>query len=610
MKRSFIAIATLLVANFVSAQYLIIGNDSISLKEFKKDYEYGLKTNGIEKTIQSTEDFILLQQFAKSKNVDTTAAFQQKYLQKEAELKNKYFFPKAISQAALKDYVLSNKTERKVQVFALEKEAGDTNDYQKIYAEVKSGKLSMEDAIKKYTKVNSAPFFVKAGVLDNRLESQIKTLPNNTYTTLINTKNYVAFAKVIDTRPSLGYIVFATLSYPNDDKAQETAKKIEKELAEGKEFQEISKTYGTTEHEKKNGGLVMGSPTLPDEIYNAVKGQKEGFTSKPILNDNKYYVFHIYQIIPYDLNDKTEDFFFKELRNSQYGEKLQNAMLGYIKSQPGFKEFPAFKQVQKSFQSYEGLSKNPSEVLFQFNGIKTTIGDLNSILETKREDALKLTPEEWSEAVNGLQEQKLLEAYSQDLSKQSPIKEELLQTEKTLYSDYIFTKFLKEEIASHPEWISEHYEKNKSKFMWGNRAKGRVAIIADPKLVSDIKSEIKNEKNWEFLKARYKGKLNDKGQVLVYFQEGEMAEDADVFTKYKVPFKKGIHNTSMQERDLVIAIDDILAPSQMTKDEAKDLVSEALSEELLNKIISEQRAKTKIVVQPEFIKDLEKNFKK
>jgi peptidyl-prolyl cis-trans isomerase SurA len=89
-----------------------------------------------------------------------------------------------------------------------------------------------------------------------------------------------------------------------------------------------------------------------------------------------------------------------------------------------------------------------------------------------------------------------------------------------------------------------------------------------------------------------------------------MSEDADVFTKYKVPFKTGIHQTKMAERDLVIAIDKILPPMQMTEAESAEMLKDAVTEEKLREIIATQKAKTKIVIEPAFRADLEKNFKK
>ena len=200
--------------------------------------------------------------------------------------------------------------------------------------------------------------------------------------------------------------------------------------------------------------------------------------------------------------------------------------------------------------------------------------------------------------------------YSEDFSSQKDIKKELDEFRKGLYSDYIFSKYLNEEIAKHPEWLTKYYNENKSKYMWGNRADGRVAIISDEKLIKEIEKEIKDPKNWESLKTKYYGKLNDKKQILVNFEKGEMEEEAEVFTKYKVPFKTGIHQTKMGERNLVIAIDKILSPAQMTQEEASEMLKDAVTEQKLRETIATQKAKTKIVVQPGFISGLEKNFKK
>jgi hypothetical protein len=144
--------------SFLSAQYMIIGKDSISLDQYKKEYKYGLENNGIEKTIASTEDFHLLQQFAADKKIDTTAAFREKMMDKEGELRSKFFFPKQVIDPVLNDYMKDLQTEKQVQIFIAQKTEGDTNNYQQIYNDVKSGKITMEEAISKYTKSNPKPF--------------------------------------------------------------------------------------------------------------------------------------------------------------------------------------------------------------------------------------------------------------------------------------------------------------------------------------------------------------------------------------------------------------------------------------------------------------------
>ena len=66
----------------------------------------------------------------------------------------------------------------------------------------------------------------------------------------------------------------------------------------------------------------------------------------------------------------------------------------------------------------------------------------------------------------------------------------------------------------------------------------------------------------------------------------------------------------IDDRLLVIAIDGILPASPMTREEASEQLKDDVTEEILNKTITEQHAKTKITVEPSFLKELSKNFKK
>ena len=609
MKKLFAIVLMVGLANTISAQYMIIGKDSISLSDFKTEYQYGLQNSGVEKTIKSTQEFILFQQFAEQKKADTTLAFREKMSEKENELRSKFFYPKQVIDPVLNDYMKDSQTEKEIQVFMVQKAEGDTNNYTQIYNDVKSGKITMEDAITKYTKGSAKSIYVKPGSIDTNMYAELKSLPNNAYTSLADTSTNFAFTKVLNSRPSLGYMIFGTISYPKDGNAEGIKSKIYADLKAGKTFQEVAKLYGANDHEKNNGGVVMGSPTLPNEIYELFKGKKAGYyTPEPILFGENYFVFNIYNVEPYTLTEQNREFFLRDMNSGLYGEKLQDKMIAYLKADAAYKEFPTFQNVKKSYQIFNQTADDA--VLYQYKNHKTTVGDLKKIIGDKKAEAEKLTPAFWSDAISGVNRQDLVSFYNAEFTNQKDIKKELNQFKKGLFSDYIYSQYLTQELAKHPEWLTANYNKNKSKYMWENRADGRVAIIADEKLNKEIEKSIKDPKDWEALKTKYYGKLNDKKQVLVHFEKGEMSEDADVFTKYKVPFKTGVHQTKMEERSLVIAIDKILPPTQMTQAEAADLLRDAVTEEKLQEIIAQQKAQTKIIIQPEFLKDLEKNFKK
>lgn len=609
MKKIFGAIMLFGLTSAVSAQYMIIGKDSISLDQFKKEYKYGLENAGIENTINTTQNFYLFQQFAADMKADTLSSFQDKMNEKLGELRSKYFFPAKVIDPVLNQYVKDNQTEKEVQVFVLEKKEGDQTNYQQVYNDVKSGKITIEEAIEKYTKADPKPVFIKAGSLDNQMYSEIKTLPNNSLTKFYDTPSYIGFAKVLNSRPSLGYMIFGTVSFPKDENSESIKNKIYADLKAGKKFQEVAKLYGANDHEKNNGGVVMGSPTLPNEVYSVFKGQKASFyTPEPILFGENYFIFNIYSVEPYVLTEKNRAFFLREMNSSLYAEMVQDQMTAYLKTDPTYKEFPAFNNVKKSYQNF--AAAKDTDLLYQYKNEKISVGDLKKLMGEQKSEAEKLSPAKWSEVLSNVNTQDVLRIYSKNFTSLKEVKQELNDYKKGLFSDFIFSKYLTEEIAKHPEWLTEYYNQNKAKYVWGERADGRVAIIADPKLIKEISKEIKDPKGWEALKAKYAGKLNAQKQVLVSFEKGEMSKEADVFTKYKVPFKTGVHQTEMGARSLVIAIDQILPPTQMTQAEATEELKDAVNEKKLNEIIALQKAKTKIVIQPEFMKDLEKNFKK
>ncbi|SEG40369.1 peptidyl-prolyl cis-trans isomerase SurA [Halpernia humi] len=609
MKKLSVFLLLIFVNTYCFAQFMIVGKDSISLANFKKDNLYGLQNIGVEKTLKATQDFYLLQQFAQEKKADTTAAFKSAMQNKEGELRSKLFLPTAVTDPILSQYVADNRTERKVLIFLKELKPDDKTDYKMVYDSVKSGKMTMEDAMKKYMDKTGKAFYVKPGSMDNDMYAEIKTLPKNGFTKLYKTPQIVAFAQLLDNRPSLGYIIFGTISYPNDANASKKKAEIYDALKSGKKFAEVAKLYGSSDAEKNNSGLVVGSPTLPDAVYDALKNKKEGEYSDPILVGDQFFVFNIYALTPYELDAKNKEFFKSEMMKSQYGELVQKELIDYLKKQPNYKETPEFKNIQKSYATLLA-DKKGLESLFSYNNHKMSVDDLKKLIADKVKDVEKLTPEEWKNLLNIINSQFVYNSYAQDFYSRKDVKPELDAEKRNLYSEFIFSNWLKNDVKNHPEKLTAYYNAHKDKYMWESRAEGRVAIFDDETLAPKIMAEIADSKNWDALQKKYEAKKDAKKQDVVNFQSGDMSETAEVFTKYKVPFKKGVFTTKMGTKTLVIAIDGILPPSQMTEKEAEEYLKDAVTEEQLSKILADQRAKTKIVVQPEFLKDLEKNFKK
>lgn len=611
MKKIFFPVLLAVATQNLFSQYLIVGKDSISVKDYIRDNKYGLENSGTEKSVNATIDFLLLQQLAKEKKADTLNFFVNTVNQRLSEIREQKFYPKSVIDPLLTDFVASNQKEVQVLLFIKEKKAEDKTDYKSLYNQVKTGKMTMEDFLaKNSTPETSKAFYVKPGMLDYELYQQVKNTPVNSYTSFIDKGNVVGFAKVVNTRPSLGYMIFGTLAIPKDDNYEATKSKIYKELESGKKFQAVVKDFGASEEEKNSGGAVMGSPILPDEVYNALKGQtKDFYTKEPILFNDKYFIFNIYNVEPYTLTDANRRFFQKELLATSYGDEATKRLVTWLKTQEKFVETADFAEIKKSYQSYLNI-KNPKAVLFSYGTNKVTYEDLKKALDSQYKNLEQIPTTQWSDLLNFQADQYIIGVYAKNFQNLPDVKPELNELKKNLFSEYIFSEYLKDELKNNPQLFTDYYNENKSKFIWEKRAESRAVVISNPALVKEIEKEVKDPKKWDALKEKYKNKVNDKNQVLVHFEQGKIQESADIFKKYNVPFKKGVFITKIADRDVVVAIDNLLPEQQMTLEESKEDMNDAVTEKLLQKTIAAQRAKTKVEIQPAFMAELNKNFKK
>ena len=451
MKKNIFPIALAFASQLAFSQYLIVGKDSISVKDYIKDNQYGLQQNGPEKSVNATVDFLLLQQLAKEKKADTLTFFVNSMNQKMSELREEKFYPKPVVEPLLQDFVNSSKKETQVLLFFKEKKADDKTDYKALYNDVKAGRMTMEDFLAKHsTPESSKPFYIKTGILEYQLFQQIKATPVNSYTSFIDRPNVVGFGKVVNTRPSLGYLIFGVLTIPNDANYETTKAKIYKELESGKKFQAVVKEFGATEEEKNSGGAVMGSPVLPDEVYNAFKGQsKDFYTKQPILFGDKYFIFNIYNIEPYALTDANRKFFQKEMLATSYSDELTAKLIDYLKTKDKYTETADFAEIKKSYQSYLN-PKNPKAVLFSYGKNKVTYEDFKKALDAQYKNLEQLPTNQWPELVNHQSQQYVMGVYARNFGNLPEVRPQLDELRRNLFSEYIFSEFLKDELKNNP----------------------------------------------------------------------------------------------------------------------------------------------------------------
>ena len=158
--------------------------------------------------------------------------------------------------------------------------------------------------------------------------------------------------------------------------------------------------------------------------------------------------------------------------------------------------------------------------------------------------------------------------------------------------------------------MEDYFEAHKDQFRLESAAVARVVILYDVHSKKEIMGLMEDPKNWEILQQKYREKTNNNNQLMARFESGEMSSKAEVFTRYGVPLKKGLHEVKIQNQLLFIAIDQLLPERPMTREEAAGALKNLVTEALIQKAVEEQRNKTKIVIEPLFLKTLNQYFKK
>jgi len=614
MNCKFLTITLLLALQPVWAQSLKVGDKSISVDEFTKTYEQELKLNGINSTIDSYISYQVAQDFSQRQQVDTMRFFQMSVANRLNELKKGTYYPKSLEDKFLAQYVADNKKESQVLVFFASKKEGDSIDYQKIYNDVKSGVLPMERAISENAEnTETDPIYIKAGSLNWELDQEVQKLPVGGYSSLVENERYTTFVKKTGERPSLGYVIFGTISYPDNAEANAKKDSIYTALKSGTPFQEVAAKFGSTENEKQNGGVVMGSPTLPEEIYNLIKNLKNNeYTQEPVLNEGKWYIFNVYSKRPYDVSTpENREFFLTDMLNSQYGNQFYLEFLNGLRNSSQYKETPLASQIKNSYQDFKNVA-NDAEVLYSYNGNSFTIGDFKDQIKDHLDQVEEMSNENWSSLATTINNNFIVSEYTIAFENRSEIKKEIDDLKRNLYSNYFYTQYVVKQVDDHPEWLEEYYNAHKDEFVAEPAAKGRVIIPASEADVPKFEKAIAQKDNWENLKKEYEGKVNAENKPVANFHEGEMVESAEVFQKYNVPFKTGVYTAKIGGRTLIMANDEMLPAQQMTLEEAKASgeLRDAVISETVKKTIEQEKSKMKIDIEPGFISTLEKNFKK
>jgi peptidyl-prolyl cis-trans isomerase SurA len=145
--------------------------------------------------------------------------------------------------------------------------------------------------------------------------------------------------------------------------------------------------------------------------------------------------------------------------------------------------------------------------------------------------------------------------------------------------------------------LKEYYAKNKSKFMWPERADVIIYTCGSDSVAAVLRQMLAQGRD----KSAIAGELNKNSQLNLQIEEDVYARDErDLLAK--VDWKKGM-SQNIYENGLVYVVEvkEILPPSEKKLDEAKGLITSDYQTYLEQEWIKELRSKHKVVVNKEVL---------
>lgn len=584
------------------SQNLFVGERKISMQEFIEKNQYSLQNQGVEKTLKNALDFYVIQDFALEKKADTLVGFRQKMNEKEAELRRAFFLDEEILNSVFENYLSDRKNDFLLSYFFVKKKENDPHNYSEIYNRVISGKMPIEKAIETYgTSKKNIIHTNSANHFPPKLKTELLSKKQGEFSSLWQDNQNVIFFKIVEKRPNLGSFVVSAAAFSAQDK--EKLQKIKTEAEKGGNFDHLAKKFALPTHQ-----MPLQSHFFSLELYQVFKNLKQGQeVLSPQLIENQYYIFKIQKKIPHQNNPETKKQFLEEFYQSEYLKLAEKKMIEKLKKTPDFKENSSFK---KELKSYLNSSKKCEEgdFIVSFAEKKLNCKDLifsikeNFPLGEKNFDFDLISTE-----VNGLIDAFVLEQYSQKFMQKKEIQAPMQKLKEELLSEYFFSAYVPSQIT--PERMEKFYHQNP--YHWGERAKFRAVKTTDEKIVSEIKKTIQNPKNWEILKKQWKNKIDEKNQLKVQFWEGKMEKKMGFFSENKISFSRGVFAFQDEKKSqIIVAIDEILPPEKKSLKEMEGVIRNQLFDQIVQETIAEHRKKINIKIEPEWIKNLEKKFKK
>lgn len=636
------------------------GNDSVSKQEFMYVYEKHNAQDPARFSQKSIDDYLDLYTKFKIKvkeaellGIDTTTKVTQQLSQYQHQLAQTYLNDKEITDKLLLEAYERLQKEVKVShlLLTLPEDASpaDTAAMYKKIMEIRERIVKKNENFAKVAKEVSQDPSVKDNQGDLGYITALQTVyPFETaaYNTRtgsvsmpIRTKFGYHLVKPTDIRKARGKIKVAHIllkATEKDDtatqnKALRTANEVYKKLLAGEQFEKLAHTYSNDNSSKASGGElpeVESGRMIPEFEEAAFALQKDGDFSKPVKTPIGWHIIKLvnkrpigsFEDLKPDLKKRIErdsrswiskKDFVKKLKNDyKYKENATN--LQQIKNTID----TTLQRAQwKAQQKAANLNQPIFTLSYQKNTDSYTQGDFAHFVEQNQSKVTRDAKSNLQNAINILYD--------------NFVEEKVMELEESLleYKNPEFAKLMKEfrdgtllfELTERNVWnkaiedttgLKTFYEKNKTKYMWQERAEASFFNCATPEIAKTVRKSLTSTK---FNADKLKAKLNKKApadkpnlriETALYEKtQNEMVDKTDWKAGSVNPQDfNGANNTIV-----IVRINKIVPPEPKKLDETRGYVVSDFQNELEKQWVDNLKAKYPIKINQSVLKNLYSN---
>lgn len=617
-----------------------IATDTVMVDEFTYVYKKNNANSDSAFTKEDINDYLELYKVfklkiaeAQSKGIDTTEAFKKEFEGYKEQLKKPYLTENKVTEQLVQEAFDRYQKEVNASHILINLNQNATPDdtlqaYQKaveIREKAKSG-TSFGRLAREYSDDPSAARndgdlgYFSVFQMVYPFESAAFKTKEGEISSPVRTQFGYHLIKVNDIRSNQGTVTVSHLMLrikPNKDDSVSVRNKIfelHEQAIAGVNWEQLVEQFSEDINSKNKGGnlppfKVGQMPYAFQEASFALK--EEGQISDPIMTP---YGWHIIRL------EKREDPLpFKEVeeqlrarvRRDSRGEINRKALINRLKIENDFIENQETVTMVIS-TSDSALLKYDEQVqnrqLFAIGNEAYTVGQFLSFVK-KNQRAVKISPEEYMRQLyNAFVEKEVIE-YEENHLEDKYVDYRMLVREYRegimlfeLMEDEVWQKAVKDSTG-----LKNYFETHKEEYKWGQRVKATIYNSNDSLVLNEIKNRIRKGDTLVFSKKELEKEFNRQTTLTLQVESG-IYEKGDNSVIDKVDWATGFHEIALDNRYILVYIDEVLEEQIKPLNEIRGLVISDYQNKLESEWVDQLKDKYAIEVNNEALQNVYKRL--